>query len=131
MASTLSYGFEKPATGDKGSVFWPILESNIQKTNDHTHNGSNSSRLTAASSVATVQSVSSAGWGSLTDGLYRQTVTLPAALTSVSGTYDDYAIEIRDSSNGRKLLLQTEKVTSTTFYVWCNDNSISLKVIYT
>ena len=131
MATTLSYGFQKPATGDKGSVFWPILEDNIEQLNDHDHDGVNSAKLTSAGSIATVQSVASGGWGSLSGGLYRQTVTLPAALTAVSGTYDDYAIEIRNSANGRKMFLQTEKVTSTTFYVWCNDNSISLKVLYT
>jgi hypothetical protein len=131
MASTLSYGFVKPATGDKGTVFWPALEDNIQQTNDHSHNGSNSARLTAASSAAVSQSVASAGWSSVGGGLYRQTVTLPAALTSVGGTYDSYGIEIRNSANGRRLFLQTEKVTSTTFYVWINDNSISLTVVYT
>lgn len=131
MATTLSYGFQRPETGDKGSVFWPILEDNITQVNDHTHDGSDSAKLSSASSEAVAQSVSSAGWGSLSAGLYRQTVTLPAALTAVSGTYDDYAIEIRNAANGRKLFLQTEKVTSTTFYVWCNDNSIDLTVLYT
>jgi hypothetical protein len=41
-----------------------------------------------------------------------------------------YNIDIRNSANGRRLLLQTERVTDTTFYVWCNDNTIALKVIY-
>lgn len=131
MADTLSYGFQRPETGDKGSVFWPMLEGNVTKLNDHTHNGTNSAALTAASSVATVQSVVAAGWGSLADGLYRQTVTLPAALTGVGGTYAKYAIEIRNAANGRRLFLQTEKVTDTTFYVWCNDDTIDLTVLYT
>jgi hypothetical protein len=34
MATTLSYGFEKPATGDKGTVFWPALEDNIQQLHE-------------------------------------------------------------------------------------------------
>lgn len=131
MATTLSYGFVKPATGDKGSVFWPALEDNIGQLNDHTHQGSDSAKLTAAASEAVTQSVSAAGWGSLADGLYRQTVTLPAALTGVGGTYDDYAIETRNAANGRKLFLQTEKLSSTTFRVWCNDNTIDLTVVYT
>lgn len=131
MADTLSYGFERPETGDKGSVFWPMLEDNITRTNDHTHNGTNSSLISAAASVAVAQSVVAAGWGSLSGGLYRQTVTLPASLTGAGGTYDKYSIEIRNAANGRRLHLQTEKVTSTTFYVWCNDNSIDLTVVYT
>jgi hypothetical protein len=131
VSTTLSYGFVQPETGDKGSVFWPALEDLIQQVNDHTHNGTNSSRLTAAALEAVSQSVSSAGWGStIGGGLYRQTVTVPAALTGPGGTYDDYSIEIRNSANGRRLFLQTEKVTTTTFYVFINDNSISLTVIY-
>ena len=85
MASTLSYGFEKPATGDKGSIFWPILEDNIQRTNDHTHNGSNSAKISASASTAVVQTVTSAGWSGVGGGLYRQTVTLPA-LPNADGT---------------------------------------------
>jgi hypothetical protein len=130
MSTTLSYGFVQPETGDKGSVFWPALEDLIQQVNDHTHNGTNSARMTAAAVEAIVQSVSSAGWGSLSAGLYRQTVTMPATITGPGGTYDDYSIEIRNSANGRVMFLQTEKVTTTTFYVWCNDNTIDLKVVY-
>ena len=65
------------------------------------------------------------------DGLFRRTVTMPLALTSIGKTYDDYAIETRNSANGRKLHLQTEKVTSTSFYLWCNDSTMALKVLYT
>lgn len=132
MATTLSYGFQKPATGDKGSVFWPILESDIQKLNDHTHNGSNSSKLTAVASTAIVQSVSSASWVAQGDGTYRQTITLPASLTSSGGTYDDYNIQIRNAAASKDILFLTvSKATSTTFYIDINDNSLDLKVVYT
>ena len=55
---TLSHGYEKPETGDKGSVFFPALEDNIQKLNDHNHNGLNSELLTAAASAAVTQTIS-------------------------------------------------------------------------
>ena len=132
MSTTLSYGFEKPATGDKGSVFWPALEDNIQQLNDHTHNGTDSARLTSVGMQANVQSVTTAGWSSVGGGLYRQTVTLPAALTAVGGVYNDYNIQIRNAAaTERVLLLPIEKVSTTSFYVWINDNTIALKVIYT
>ncbi len=131
MASTLTYLFELPATGDRGSVFWPILEDNITKTNDHTHNGTNSAKLSAAAVDAVVQTVTSAGWTLIADGLYRQTVTIPVGITSLSGTYDTVGIELRDSTTGRKLLLPTEKLSSSTFYVWTNDNTQGIKVFYT
>lgn len=131
MASTLSYGFVKPQTGDKGSTFWGQLESDIQQLNDHTHNGTDSAKLTAASVPAVTQSVSSGSWASQGGGMYRQTVTIPSSLTSVGGTYDSCNIQMRDASNGRPLMLTLEKVTSTTYYVYINDNTKDLTAVYT
>lgn len=130
MATTLSYGYEKPQTGDKGSVFWPILESNIQKENDHNHNGINSPLLTAASSTVISQAISSASWSAQGGGTFRQTITLPASLTSVGGTYDDYPILFRNTSNKRQVFLQTEKVSSTTYYLFSNDDTLDVTAIY-
>ena len=48
MATTLSYGFVRPATGDKGSVFFPALEDNITQLNSHDHDGTDSALMTAA-----------------------------------------------------------------------------------
>lgn len=132
MASTLSYGFEKPATGDKGSVFFPALEDDIQQMNDHTHNGTNSSKLSAAATSAVTQAILSASWGaSIGGGLYRQTITVPASLTANSGTYDDHMVQFRNTANGRILFLQTQKVTSTTYYLYINDNTIDVTAVYT
>ncbi len=131
MATTLSYGFQKPATGDKGSVFWPILESDIQKLNDHTHNGSNSAKITAASQVAVTQAVLAASWSSLGAGYYRQLVTLPASLTNNGGTVDDFCLQFRNAANGRVMVLSSEKVSSTTYYVYINDSSLNVTAVYT
>ncbi len=131
MADTLNYGFIKPQTGDPGSVFWPALEDNIQQTNDHTHNGSNSSRLSAASSTAVVQSVVGTGWDSAGGGLFFKPITLPSSLTSAGGTYDDYSIEIRNSANDRRVFLETVKSSATTFTIYSNDDSLAVKILYT
>lgn len=131
MSTTLSYGFVKPTTGETGAVFFPILEDNIQKTNDHNHNGTNSARLTAIAMAAVTQAISSASWSHQGAGTYRQTVSIPASLQAVGGTYDDYNIQMRDSSSGNILYLTIEKVSSTSYYVYINDNSISLTAVYT
>lgn len=131
MAATLTYGFVKPATGDKGSVFWPALEGNIQQTNDHAHNGTDSHLLSASASRAIVQTVSSASWGSdLGGGTYRQLVTLPVSITGGSGTFDDFSIQLRDSSTGEVIYGRIVKVSSTTYYIYVNDNTLTLKAIY-
>lgn len=131
MASTLTYGFVKPQTGDKGSVFFPDLEDDIQQLNDHTHNGTNSAKLTAAAMAVVTQAISAASWGAdLGGGTYRQTITVPASLTGNGGTYDNHAVQFRNTANGRMLYLQTEKVSSTTYYLWINDNSIDVTAVY-
>lgn len=122
---TLSYGFLKPESGDKGNVFFPALESDIQQLNDHTHNGLNSAKLTAASSTAVTQNVSAAGWAS-SGGRYRQLVTLTGGLQ-----YDEVAITIKDQVTKNPLLLSIERQSATTFYVYTIDNTLTLTIVYT
>lgn len=131
MARTvLSYGFIKPSAPDKGTTFFPDMESNFQQLNDHTHNGTNSALLTVSSVSAVSQAVTSAGWAAPVAGVYSQLVTLPAALTNIGGTFDLYGIEFRDTSNGSRLNLDMTKVSSTTFTIYCNDNTKNVTVVY-
>lgn len=123
---TLSHGYEKPETGDKGSVFFPALEDNIQKLNDHNHNGLNSELLTAAASAAVTQTISSASWAHQGSGTYRQTVTMPAGIA-----FETHAITLRNNANGQQMFLGIEKVSSNSYYVFINDSSITLKAYYT
>lgn len=126
MSTTLTYGFVKPQTGDLGSTFWADLENDIQKLNDHTHNGTNSPKITAAAVTAVTQSILAASWSSTgTVGLYRQLVTIPGTLASI----DDVKPNFKDSS-GDYYNLRTEKVSTTTYYVYINDNSVSLTAVY-
>lgn len=121
---TLSYSFEKPETGDKGSVFFPALEDNIQKLNDHTHNGTNSAKITSASSTAVTATLASASWGALGGGFYSQTKSMPAGMS-----YDDYGLQFKDSS-GHILFPVVQKVSSSSYTVFVNDNSLTLTVLY-
>lgn len=123
---TLTYGFQKPQTGDKGSVFFPGLEDDLQQLNDHTHNGSNSSLIPSSSVTAVTQSVAHAGWGSSVGGLYSQVVSMPAGIT-----WGTKAITFIDATANRVLLLSHVQVTSNTFRVYCNDPTIDLTVLYT
>lgn len=123
---TLSYGYKKPQTGDKGSVFFPALEDNIQLLNDHSHNGSNSARLTASSVTVVTGTVLAASWAAVAGqtGTYRQLITMPVGLS-----YDDYMVSFKDAS-GHILYLTTEKVSTSTYYVYINDNTKALTAVY-
>ena len=120
----LSYGYKKPQNPDTGAVFWPALEFDIQRLNDHTHNGVDSAPLVKT------QTISSASWGAdLGGGSYRQLITLPNTASTVL-TFDAVSIEIRLAS-GTVIYPTIEKVSSTTYYIYTNDNSLTYTAVYT
>lgn len=125
MATTLSYGYIKPADGDRGSVWFPALAANTQQLNDHNHNGTNSALLTIQAITVTTQSISSASWSATSGGMYKQTVTLPGTLT-----FDAVSMEFRITSSKYLIYPTVEKVTSTTYDVYTNDNTIGMTAIY-
>ncbi len=123
---TLSYGYLKPQTGDKGSVFFPALEANIQQLNDHTHNGVNSSLIPASSIVATTQALVAADWVDVDgSGLYRQLVAMPGAMV-----YNNFSILAKLTATGNQYYPTIEKVTANSFYIYINDNSLDVTVYY-
>lgn len=123
--NTLSYGVKKPQTGDKGSVWFPEMEDNMQYLNDHTHDGSTGAPVPATNIQAVTQSVLAAAWVATSGGTYRQLLTV-----ANSKNFDDVDVIFRDSTTKQKLYLGTEKVSATTYYVYINDNSISLTASY-
>ena len=129
MSTTLSYGYKKPQDGDKGSTFWDDLEFDIQRTNDHTHNGVDSAVLASGNVSATTQNILAASWvahGST--GLYRQLVTMPTSPTAMQ--FDNYYMMFRNTSTKNQMFLSVEKVSATTFYVYINDNSVNVTIYY-
>lgn len=96
------------------------MERNLQKLNDHSHNGVNGARI-----AATTADVSAGAWGSdLGGSRYRQTITLPSGFT-----FDTVRIEVRRST-GEMCYPTIEKISSTTFYLYTNDNSLAYKLSY-
>lgn len=126
----LTYGYKLPETGDRGAIFFPAIEDDINRLNDHNHDGLNSSQLTAQSVVAISQSLLAAGWVAVVaePGLYRQLVTM------IPGTlFDSYSFAFQvvgGGDDGKRLQLRHEKVAPTTFYVYINDNTAALTVLY-
>lgn len=122
---TLSFGYKKPQTNDKAAVVFPALEENIQKQNDHNHDGINSERVPSATLQSTVVDVSGAGWGSdLGDGIYRQAVNAPAGYD-----YDLGTVEVRLSTMER-IYPKVTKISSGQIYVYSNDPTVAMKVFF-
>lgn len=121
---TLSYGFLKPQTGDKGSTWFPAMETNIQKLNDHTHNGTDSAAIPRTSLSAVVQTVSSAGWVSTGGGNFSMSVTVPLGINL------DKQTPIIFDSTGKLLGLSLQKTTTTSFDLQTNDSTLNLSIYY-
>ena len=128
MSTTLSYGYKKPQDGDKGSTFWDDLAFDIQRTNDHTHNGVDSPLLVGGNTIATTQNIVAAGWVATSGGTYRQLVTMPVVPTAM--TFDNYWPTFKNTSTKQPMILGVEKVSGTTFYVYINNNTIDVTIYY-
>lgn len=115
----LSYGYKKPQTPDKGAVVFPAMEDNIQRLNDHNHDGTNSAALPGSSIVGVTVNIPSGSWVSLGGGHYRQSVTFPAGYS-----FDTKTISIRIST-GDYVFATIEKISATQFWVYTIDSSLS------
>src|SRR5688572_16202434 len=123
---TLSYGFFKPQSGDKGSVFWEKLEDNFQQLNDHTHNGVNSSKLGPSAVTGVVQNLTAASWVLVANGIYRQLVTMPGTLQ-----FNEVVMEflINSGSDSGNIYYPTVlRASDNTYYVYINDNTLDVRV---
>lgn len=118
---TLSYGIQKPQNSDTGDVFFPALAANAQIQNDHNHDGVTSAPLASQS-----QSVLHANWTAapIGGGVYLQLLTVPTGLS-----FDTCQVWFK-LSTGQYVYPSVERVSSSTFNVFINDNSLDLTAYY-
>lgn len=115
---TLSFGYLNPDSGDPGSLFFPALNADIVQLNAHNHDGVNSA-IISSFNVQGAQVVGAAvNWVLFAAGIYRQIITCPANFT-----YDNTDKEFRLNATGHLIYPTVEKISSTTFYVYLNDNT--------
>jgi hypothetical protein len=117
---TLSYGFQKPQTNDRGNIVFPALEQNFQQLNDHDHNGVNSKPINSSFLEKTNVSVPAINWALVAGGHYTQTVTLPLALE-----YDKVILTFR-LTDGTQVHPTVKKASLTQFTVDFDDPSQTL-----
>lgn len=112
---TLGYGLKKPQDGDTGEAFFPALAQNVQVAYDV---------------LANTSTVSAGAWGSdLGGGTYKQTITLPTAITQWSLFFDMLQIRVRDA-NGEACFPRIDKQSTTTYDIYTNDNTVAYTVSY-
>lgn len=133
---TLTYGRKKPEAGDLGSVWFPALQDNVVKDDAHRHDGEDSPFLDATSVRRKTQSISSASWALVANGIYKQTIQMPAIPTASPAAnmqFDSYVPSFRfvgGSFAGQNADLKVVKVTAETYDVYINDNTQNLLAFY-
>jgi hypothetical protein len=125
MSTTLTYGFKLPQDGDRGSTWFPDLAFDIQRLNDHSHDGQNSAPINSISIASTTQNILAASWVATSDGIYRQLITVPNGKL-----YDNSVIIFRNTATKSQMFLGVEKVSATTYYAYINDNTVNVTAYY-
>lgn len=129
-ATTTTYGYKMPTRNDRGSEVFDALEANITRSDIHSHDGSNGAKINPKDFSKTTTTLALASWVAVAGqtGTYRQLLTVPAGYT-----LDESLVKCfvgSGSEAGNILFLSIEKVSSTTAYVYINDNTIDVKVTY-
>ena len=126
MSTTLSHGYKKPSTGDRGSVWFANLEDNITLSNSHDHDGTDGEAIAAKYITKATDSVAAGSWVAVAGqaGTFSQTKTLPSGYLMATTQ-----IHFLDP-NGHPLMLSVEKASATTYTVFINDNSLTLTAVY-
>ena len=127
MSSTTTYGYKLPADGDLGSTFWNDLEDDISRLDAHTHNGTNSPKITAAS-VNSTRDAAAITWAVLGGAEFRATITVPAGIVVPYGSSTGQ-IPLFIASN-EIVFLKWLAISTTQYYVYSNDNTLAFTVFY-
>ena len=110
----LSNGYKLPEDGDFGDVWFPAIEDNIQRLNDHDHDGLNSNKLESKNIAATNVTVASGSFSAFGNG-FRATVNMPTGLS-----FDDCIIVAKDPTTKDQIYLGVEKITISQYYLYTN-----------
>ena len=125
---TTSYGYKKPEADDTGDVFFPAMEFNVQRLNDHSHTGTDTAIHAPKTSSITTGSTPGVctGWAAVSGqaGTYSQTVTMPAGYT-----YDAVSMEFR-LSTGEVIHPTVTRAGTSSYVIYINDNSKNVTALY-
>lgn len=126
----LPYGYYALIAGEESSTEWMPHDSfNIVRLASHSHDGIDSALLTSTSFTKVSQFLLSTAWVVSGAG-YRQLVTMPVGfhyLTSIIRYFVDKAGDPFDDS---EFYPTTQWVTASQFWIYVNDNTIGVEVIY-
>lgn len=121
----LSYGFKQPQNGDLGSVWFPALNFDIQRLNDHNHDGSNSAFIDSTNIVGGSTPVLSANWVLAETARYTQTLACP-----IDFNMTDFTITVYDTVTGDIVNPTLTAATPTSFVIESMFNTKNYLVVF-
>lgn len=130
MPSTLTYGQKIPSSGERGTSNFTCLSDNFTRLDSHAHDGITSPKIDPKNLSKQTTTLALASWAAVASqtGTYRQLLTVPSGYECDSAIMKFYVGS--GSEAGMPCYLHFEKVSSTTGYVYINDNTIDVKVTY-
>lgn len=130
MSTTTSKGYKKPDTGDFGSSFFKDLEDNIDRMNSHNHDGVNGEKVKASNLVVQTTELANGDWEATSGGHYRQSADLPTGVLFSTNTVRPRFYINSGAEAGSEVQLSYEKFDDSTIYVYINDNSLDILIVY-
>lgn len=129
MATVLGYGFILNDAGDESATAWMANNNNnIQKLNDHNHDGVNSALVSTTSFSKTSQDIDATGWALVGAGIYSQGVAMPLGFT-----FDNVLMQFVITAGpavDEVWYPTVVKTGASAFDVYSNDNTIEFVVRY-
>jgi len=121
----LTHGTEIPNAGESGNIFCPKLERNWARYDAHDHTGGDKGSMLDPGTAFTKQTDKAliAGWALDANDVYKQDITLPTG-------YDYDTTFIRTLISDEEYNLRIEKVSSSIFTIYCNDNTVDVDIVY-
>lgn len=124
---TLSHGVKKPESGDVGAPVFSALNSNADILNDHTHNGTDSNKISSENISKPFVNLPVGSWVANAKG-FSQTVTCPGTVTL---DVVSLRFRIRTGPLANSFVQPTVVANSLSqFVVTVNDNSLDLECMF-
>jgi hypothetical protein len=127
-----TYGYKLVSDGDlaKGASGWfAMLNYNTSRFDAHNHDGVSSALLALSALSPYTGTVLAAGWV-VTGSTYKQTITVPAGVTEVNNYNVKFIFTAPAGKIGEIAYLHYDRLTATTYEVFCNDNTAAFTAVY-
>jgi hypothetical protein len=116
-----------PEAGDRGKTFCPSISQNMEILDSHTHNGSDSDKISSENVLKSNIVLAEGDWASNERG-FKQSVSLPTGFT-----FDEVDLVFTINTGpllGQRITPTIVKTSSSTFDVFVTLGNYDLKVVF-